>query len=434
MNRRKNLIIGRRSSDLLCRIFHIPLISQEGSNCNRKAFIANIFLFLLQQLFSTDGSSPLNLQPLKVNNPFFQGWLIRNVDHVNNCSFILIVGSFSKEKSDHFDEHYVFCSITTKDYTRHAESFPSPSLVSIKARSPASGSGSLDLSWAAKDLGGFSFSDRGCVGEFDFGHEFRIKFNSTARMSWKHCVDPTAVNCPTNMDHDINIDGPEGWLGYTPLLPCRYFVHSVGSRCSYEVQTFGDRIDSKGLSSDRITGQGYAHIEGNHGSFFPEGWTWCQGIAPSNEFSLSFVGGKFDIAGLTPMNFVVFFRRRNGHRVIFRTTDLDKIVYSIHPTEGIVKISASSRNIFRRERLEITVQSEQPSSCHFGKPIYIPTAKGFSNTPGCVETYTAMATVKYFDSRAQKVPEIYFLPLTALEFGGSFVGKREVHWTIEHNE
>eukprot|EP01037_Dinobryon_pediforme_P040184 gene40184-49202_t len=68
------------------------------------------------------------------------------------------------------------------------------------------------------------------------------------------------------MDHDINIDGPE-----------------VGSRCSYEVQTFGDRIDSKGLSSDRITGQGYAHIEGNHGSFFPEGWTWCQGIAPSNE-------------------------------------------------------------------------------------------------------------------------------------------------------
>jgi len=307
--------------------------------------------------------------------------------------------------------------LNTNKYTKQVESFPSPESVVIKGSKPGSlfsASRNLNISWFAKGYGEFRFDSRSCVAQFNLNPNFRLKFKATSRIPWKK----SSIN--------FN-DGPEGWLGSTPFLPCHYFVHSVGSQCEYEI------LINENRNSDHISGNGFAHIEGNHGSFFPDGWTWCQTIAVNNEASLSFVGGRFEIAGLKPMNFIVYFRRKNGYRVIFRTTDLDIIKYRIQPTRGIVTISANSANLLRRERLEITVTAAATHSSHdsiknlFGRPVFIPTAGGFSNSPGCLETYNAVATIDYFPGDdSEETPESYSIPLTALEFGGSFVGKHLV--------
>ena len=46
--------------------------------------------------------------------------------------------------------------------------------------------------------------------------------------------------------------------------------------------------------------------------------------------------------------------------------------------------------------------SRRPVADAFGPPIYIPTATGFQNLPGCRETYGAVATVKYFSNGLRK--------------------------------
>jgi hypothetical protein len=38
-----------------------------------------------------------------------------------------------------------------------------------------------------------------------------------------------------------------------------------------------------------IRGRGLAHIEGNHGTFFPEGWVWSQAVSEDNTASLGLV-------------------------------------------------------------------------------------------------------------------------------------------------
>ena len=41
-------------------------------------------------------ASPLNKQVVPLSGPFFQGWLIRSIDHRKGVSVIFIVGSFSR--------------------------------------------------------------------------------------------------------------------------------------------------------------------------------------------------------------------------------------------------------------------------------------------------------------------------------------------------
>lgn len=203
-------------------------------------------------------------------------------------------------------------------------------------------------------------------------------------------------------------------------------------------------------------GNGYAHIEGNHGTFFPEGWIWSQSIMEDNQASFSLVLGKFNILGITPTNCILYVRRKgnnnnyqdnnnnNNNRgsVIFRTTDLDQVQYDVDGTNGCIQLNATS--LIRGMRVELSIQPIGSTvSQSFQALVHVPTANGFSNTPGCRETYTAVATIRIYDSRsmnrrkrsmmmmmndstdiADKVNiEEYVFPLTALEYGGSFIQK-----------
>ena len=436
-------------------------IPERGTNRRALATVPPLLLFLLST--AECSASPLNPQRVLVNSPFFQGWLVRGVDHKQSLSFIFIVGSFSTSGSSSYDEHYVFCGISSPNFHRQVESFPPKHCVSILGNLPStphSPDKPLNITWEASGYGNFKFSENCCKARYSFKPEgVNIDFNMCDRMPWR----------PGKQGNYL--DGPEGWLGYTTLLPCHYFVHSVGSKCSYTIE------HGKSQHRVQLSGTAAAHIEGNHGGFFPEGWIWSQGIAPGNDASFSLVAGKFVIGGIAPTNCVFFLRRRNGNRCILRTTDMDQVHYHINALEGTVSMNFTS--FLKQERVELTIRAMEPPSAKgvaFGDPVHVPTSHGFSNCPGCIETYTAVAIVRLFPGGAEQVPvgeavslnsesdiasdnllasnlkepifagatahryvagaeeeeekeeevveyEEYYFPLSALEFGGSFIGR-----------
>jgi hypothetical protein len=408
-----------------------------GSSLNAKGLkvvIPPILLFLFS--VSKCEASALNPQKIAIRGPFFQGWLVRTIDHINLRSFILIIGSFSSKGSNKYDEHYIFCGIETEDQgTLQYEAFPSPESVIITGSPPnipfpvpnmkSPFSQNMNITWSANDIGKFNFNQEECSADFKLGGS-HIKFSSKNRIPW-------------SLTHTHSA-GPEGWLGYTSLLPCHYFVHSVGSECTYSLKvpscnkdTTCKIVDNNQGNDDNTinnpmtteyTGKGYTHIEGNHGSFFPNGWVWSQAILPDNKASFGLTGGKFEIGVLEPMTFILFVRR-GDKRTIFRTTGLDNIRYTVDGIDGFVNITAYSLGGMDRVNLIIKPKSSI-SKGSFGSPLYIPTATGFTNRPGCIETYTAVANiiVSEYDYQNQSYVEkdrIEF-PLTALEFGGSFQG------------
>lgn len=410
-----------------------------GSNFNRmlKIVIPPLLLFLLS--VSSCDASVLNSQPIAISGPFFQGWLLRTVDHTNSRSFILIVGSFSRKGSKSFDEHYIFCGVSTKDEgIYNYEAFPEPDTVTIAGSSPSvpsvlanfrpSFKQNTNITWTAENIGYFKLTNEECIADFKIGGS-HIKFSTINRMPWS--------------GSNIYSAGPEGWLGYTSLLPCHYFVHSVGSDCTYSLilPAHAERVESESHSerdqngilipdetvrSILCTGTGYSHIEGNHGSFFPSGWIWSQSISSANNASFSLTGGKFEIGFLTPVTFILFVRT-GGTTKIFRTTGFDAFSYDLDGVLGTAKLTAHSFS--GEDRVDLVIQSKSPvDGGSFGAPLYIPTAKGFSNTPGCVETYTADASLTLYE-RDQSTLEYVekgclTFPLTAFEFGGSFQGAR----------
>jgi hypothetical protein len=374
--------------------------------------ITPILLFFLG--ISSCNASPLNPQPIALRGPFFQGWLVRTTDHTKQRSFIFIVGSFSSSGSAKYDEHYLFCGVETPEGTQHFEAFPEAVSVTISG-SPRSlpfplesspFEQNMNITWSAQGLGHFRFSDEECVGDFKL-EGCHLKFCAKNRLPWSN--------------RNTHSEGPEGKLGYVPhLLPCHYFVHSVGSKCRYSLQLPSD--PARGISGRRYEGDGFAHIEGNHGTNFPKGWVWSEAIAPENAGSFSLTGGMFEIGPISPVNFIFFLRIRGKVR-IFRTTELDKIAYDIKSAEGIVSVTAESFWGEMKVELRIMSRIRDFRGC-CGPPVYIPTPNGFTNKPGALETYTAEATAVCFDRDRRNNEWIETdrmkFPLTALEFGGCF--------------
>ena len=396
------------------------------AKCTMKGFsIKTFYTFLFLFIFSSSSNayaSPINKQTIVLDGPYFQGWLLRTIDHENDRSIIVIAGSFSASKSLQFDEHYAFAAVSCEYgeiISHNILDRESVKLSGLPASFPSLSSSMMptNVTWSADGLGYIHITDSHSVVDFRF-KEFSIKLNTSSKMAW---------------DKNNRNAGPEGWLGYTSLLPCHYWVHSVGSEASYEASIitaestnppdYGHRI--KAENRKIITGNGFSHIEGNHGSFFPSGWIWSQSIAAENKASLSVVGGRFQIGGISPMTWVIYVRFPPGNTWIFRTTTLDHVAYDIDSQRACVRLLATSLSGLNQLRLHI--YSPTPSLDSFGPPVYTPTKHGFSNIPGCRENYRSIAniTVLDYDVLLEEYVErsTFVIPLTALEFGGEFIGK-----------
>lgn len=233
-----------------------------------------------------------------------------------------------------------------------------------------------------------------------------------------------------------NLDGPEGWLSRTGLLPCHYFVHTFGSRATYAL--WSGRHHARPL----LVGESLAHVERNWGDAFPTGWVWAQAAGAHSSAFLVLTGGRFVIGPLTTDSYVIGLRApravpdhgtsRDGAFAgqaegelawDFRTTDLDRVVETRRPCDGTLTLNATSRD--GRRHLALWMQAPPHS---FGKPIYVPTSDaGFSNEPGCRESNTAVAHIDAWEtSRAGNgITNVHQrlrvqLPLAVLEFGGHF--------------
>ena len=358
-----------------------------------------IFLFVAS---SKVLASPMNPQIIALKGPFFQGWLVRIIDHSRRLSIMFIVGSFSESESNKYNEHYVFCCVNYDGISFFREVFPQPEHVKITGSLPSTPSifkssiVGANITWDAEGLGYFKFDGNNTFINFKFP-DINLNIEIKNRFQWN--IGDT-------------LDGPEGWLRYTLFLPCHYFVHSIGSDATYNIN-----LPNLG----NLVGNGYAHIEGNHGQFFPTGWIWAQAIAPNNIASFSITGGRFTIAGFTPMTWIIFIRIRNKH-LIFRTTDFAKVTHKIELHTGNILIEAISP--LGNNKVILSIISNT-SIDNFSPPLHTPTPYGFSNTPGCREVYSAIAKVSLFSF--DELYDSYILsdeiefPLTVLEFGGSFL-------------
>ena len=97
------------------------------------------------------------------------------------------------------------------------------------------------------------------------------------------------------------------------------------------------------------------------------------------------------------------------------------VKYAIAARSGSVQVNCTSQ--FHSQKLILKIKARDPIH-KFSPPIFIPTPHGFSNNPGCVETYTADATATLLenDSTTGEFYEVFTerFSLVALEFGGDF--------------
>ena len=219
--------------------------------------------------------------------------MIYAIDHVNQVSAIVIIGSFSAIATKHYTEHYIFTAVSTTEGVHHYEAFPEPEDVCIK-----SGESNLNMTWTSSKHGYFSIDNNICQLDFRLNGGTRSDNNnsssnassndSTKRESKLAChITFKSINrFPWSFDDPLTA-GPEGWLGKSMLLPCHYYIYSTGSDVSYRIElegppeygsiehsnsgVSGAGEDSLGTSrSERVgsrvlTGQGHMHAEGNYG-------------------------------------------------------------------------------------------------------------------------------------------------------------------------
>ena len=142
------------------------------------------------------------------------------------------------------------------------------------------------------------------------------------------------------------------------------------------------------------------------------------GIAPGHNASFSLVAGKFTIGIVDSMTCCLYLRRQCGLSAVLRTTDFDHFDFNLDGSNRIVSLKGKS--LIKGIDMELNITSTDQVT-HL---VHIPTAYGFSNNPGCRESYTATAIVKLRPINSVSDDwEEYIFPLSALEFGGSFVGE-----------
>jgi hypothetical protein len=416
---------------------------------------------------------PMEPQPSAMRRQWFEGWFLRLVDHSAEASIAVIFGSLRRKRGEQrgvsqgpFDEHLIVLAYDDgRDGSHHMRSVKlEGGEVAVQGRpsseelgessAPGAGNGGAagaHVSWWSDRHGGLRV--RGDVATLDlrFTHGLRLVANvSSPRLPWRAERPDT--------------EGPEGWLSRTGLLPCHYFVHSFGSPVTYSLWheagggapdpgagARGARLRRRRLvaagrgagavgSQPRLTGTGaVAHIERNWGASFPTGWVWAQAAAPGGAAYLVLTGGRFVIGPLTTNSYVIGLRapRATAERTAgrgrgsglegridsegalwwdFRTTDLDRIADARLPCDGVLALNATSRN--GRRRLQL-VLSAPPAT--FGARIMVPTMNdGFSDDPGCRESYVARASIVAWDAPSGRELLKEDVPLAVLEFGGEF--------------
>lgn len=381
---------------------------------------------------------PFEPQPLPRQRrmPFFEGWFLRLVDHRTLTSIAVVFGSLrlgegsasgskhaesstsALEVANTFDEHIVVVGYSSNAQGHHGTRtlYLAGSEVTLAGGDttdipgvPQCEAGEPRISWWSNTHGGLR-----SVGD-DATLDLRLPGLQLA-------ANISAPRVPWDPSHP-NRRGPEGWLAPTGLLPCHYFVHSFGSPATYrlwqpETTTVRRRGGAREHGGWELSGQALTHMERNWGVTFPAGWVWAQAIAAGGACRLVLTGGLFAIGPLATQQYVVGLRA-GALAWDFRTTDLDGVSEARLPCAGELRLNLTSRDGTRRLGLALRAPPES-----FGERIPVPTVGGFSDVPGCRESYAAVATVVAAGRRVRLAAwaELgrWTVPLAVLEFGGNY--------------
>lgn len=406
--------------------------------------------------------------------PYFEGWAIRAVDPEVGVVMV-IIASFSAPSHAAFTEHMLMLQYHSRDRHVVGRAFlpaDAVELLSGWTSAPFTGPhGSRPAHFTWRIAQGHAATGElhvnGTHARASFAlPELAVELSTEGRVPW---------------DARRPWHGPEGWLGRVGmLLPCRYFVHSLASRTAVRVRV----PDGSGVSASQSAGpaaapdarlgtnrssgdedaeaagaiaaalaqhaptvaassSARAHLEGNHGTVFPQGWVWVQGLGrdwagggahgrtaaegatgaaeeslaeaaaggsaepapegpprPGGSENGTFVlavGGLFKTGGVTTRSWIVALGARVGAggsaraqrlRWDFRTTDGDSVRAPRNACNGSLLVDAVSRDGARRLRLSV-----RAPRAAFGAPVPVPTARGMSDSPGCSEAHTAKLRV-----------------------------------------
>lgn len=198
--------------------------------------------------------------------PWFEGWYTRVSDSNGDRSVAVICASHLP-KGQTYQPHaslpgYVNVLVSegngapTLSYT----AFPARTQRRMKGdwvRPTSDFSAPAEFEWIAEGLGTVTESSV----DLTLPGQVSVKIDTSGRIPWNWRA-PEA--------------GPEGWLALLPV-PLHWHVHSLGSEARYELTQW----DATG-TAQRLEGDGYAHLEKNWQTEFPEGWVWAQGHATDN--------------------------------------------------------------------------------------------------------------------------------------------------------
>jgi len=338
-------------------------------------------------------------------SPWFEGWFLRLTDTLNNRSVAFITGAYTAPNSTSFSQVYGAVLLQTDSNTTVVQNgFFSPSTFNVTTggkqvvRQPnPSGPSRFELA-AGRSTEGSFFSlvvNDGFTQLSASIGSVSVRLNTTSRT-------PYSKERP-------NGGSPEGWLervdpsGVT--LPCNYYVHSLGSQGSY---TVSERL--AGGSSRLLEGQGLVHMEANWGAAFPDAWLWVQGVrADGLTILMSQVSLK--VVGLTSTQTFVSIRGPGG--LAWDVSEIDGCFARVASDGCTGMLSINMTCPLQLRSIQVRVGAPEVS---FSSPIFFPTSKGFSDSPGCVESYGATTYLRAVE--AGRVVVDAEVPFTALEFGG----------------
>jgi len=343
-------------------------------------------------------ASPFNPHIFPGRGSFFEGWYWRHIDHVNNRSVAVIMGSLGEGE---FTQSWAAMLYNDNGKVETEQIFPGnasvglgPSRILPVSRDPGL---VLPADFRYKSQAGF-------FDVVDDKAELEMQFPS-----WKFKGQVTGRRVPWS-EKKPNGDGPESYLAHLQaLLPCHYFVHSLASEATYTLESSVGKKDKQG--------KGFVHLETNYGQAFPSAWAWGEGVSFDGETQFVFTAGKFTIGGINAANFAFAFRSPERN-LTFRSPDLNQFAMNDQACKGVLRLEAY--DIMHKVVLDLSAEIST-----FSQPLYFPTHSGFSNHPGCVESFSAHGVVSVYGPLGNLLQKNHF-PLSALEFGGKYMCGRKL--------
>lgn len=344
----------------------------------------------------------LNPRVPRSEGPWFDGWYYRISDKNSDKSVAIIATSYLDPKEKYSTSRpmkgylAVLVSHGANTPLQVYEYFPQQTwlLVNNKVVSSDTQYGEQpNFTWVAEKFGKVSAEEV----ELTLP-DFTIKATFKGRIPWNNKYSDW---------------GPGGLSTYIGPVPLKWFVYSLGSKATFEVQNAAGEVT--------LQGEGFAHQEKNWGATFPKKWIWMQGIHTNNQAQVALAGGTVHIAGLGIDKWVLAYKAP-GVDLEFQSDQMNvEFLKKIDPANGRFEL------IFADLKHTLILKAHSVPS-QFGM-VSIPTVRGYKKN-GAKESFSTTIDVEVYKNvfpftvRSRQLIDKRTFTNAALEFGDEYMIKQ----------